>query len=468
MKIILLTIRENCGRLRTYHLIRSRKELLRFLSRHTIQRTRHIFGGFMSNLLTNEDIKTTLKLFHQQLDIGKPLNELPLKAIDWNSSEGLLFLRDRCRKGNYEDIIRHFKLLRLNEKTGKLVMAAAVRNGVNIEMLPMDLAVKTTKGKEKERNELMNTIIECGGAKEFLTLLRSDRTIQGDKKYETYDYVVAEYNRRGLGRLPSSDVVFGKDLEDEKRDENERKKHITKEKMEYLTKQLKENGINGIKMLWRIDNGLGILIYPNIDDVKDYPAFTEALKEVIDAAIEKDFEEVFKCTRTFPLLYGSGAMAHVVPDVVDKAFKKYPMMLKSIERTFLKDVSDREKQDYFFFTKLAVTNPNFDWDDINLAFLPEDGITLYNEKDEPFVLSLREQLDELVISAYEAGIPGSAIPQDYASYHNEDIGALKILVKWRDAKNRKPPDEENSIESKPPVKQSFLRRIFGRFRSKPQ
>jgi len=414
----------------------------------------------MTNTLMNaEDMKTTLKLFHEQLCAGKTLNELPLKVVDWNSGEGMHFLRDRCRNGNGEDIVRHFKILKLNEKNGKLVLAAAVRNGVHIHMIPLDATIKTAKGKEHDRNTLLNTIIECGGAREYLGLLRSDKTYYGDKKYEVYDYVVSEYKRRGLGKLPNSEVVFGKDFEDEMRDENERKKHITKEKMDYLTKQLKEDGIHAIKMLWRMDNGLGVLHYPNVDDVKDYTAFTETLTKVIDEAVEKDFEETFKCARAFPLLYGSGATAHIVPKIVEKAFKKHPMMLKSIERTFIDDMSDREKHDYFFFTRVAVTNPEFDWDDINLAMLPEDGVTVYNEKDEPVVLSLREQLDEFVIAAHESGIPGSAIPHEFAHYHHEDIGVLKVLVQWREEKEKKLQKENNSKT----VKKSFIGKILRMF-----
>jgi len=419
----------------------------------------------MGNTITTaEDIKTTLRLFREQLNAGKTLNELPLKVVDWNSGEGMHFLRDRCREGNGEDIVRHFKILKLNEKNGKLILAAAVRGGLHISMLPIDLTVKAAKGKEHDRNILLNAIIESGGTKEYLRLLRSDKTIHGDKKYEVYDYVVTEYKRKGLGKLPNSEVVFGKDYEDEKREENERKRNITKEKMEYLTKQLKEEGIHAIKMLWRMDNGLGVLHYPNTDDVKDYPAFTEALTKVVDVAVEKDFEEAFKCARAFPLLYGSGATAHIIPDVVVKAFKKHPMMLKSIERTFIDDTSDREKHDYFFFTRIAVTNPEFDWDDINLAMLPEDGVTLYNEKDEPIVLSLREQMDEFVIAAHESGIPGSAIPHEFAHYHHEDFGVLKVLFRWRESKKKEQHKKLQEKDVKEPQKKSLFEKILGIFR----
>jgi len=411
----------------------------------------------MNKPLNTDDLTTTLTLFQQQLDSGKKLNELPIKYIDWNSVEGMHFLKERCRKGNSEDIIKQFRLLKLNEKNGKFVLAAAVRNGVSIGMLPIDHIVKNTKGNEKERNDLINTIIECGGAREFLALLRSDRTIHGDKKYEVYDYVVVEYKKRGLGQLPNSEVVFGMDFEDEKREENERKKHLTKEKMDFLTKKLKEEGVNGIRTLWRMDNGLGILHYPNAEDVRDYPDFIKALTRVVERAIEKDFEETYKCVRTFPLLYGGGAMAHIVPDVIDKAFKKYIMMLKSIERNFCDEVNEKVKQDYFFFTKIAVTNPKFNWNDINLAMLPEEGLTIYNEKDEPIVLSLREQLDELVISAYESGIGGFEIPNEYASYDPDNIGVLKILVKWSNAGKKKEQNTENNGVQKQPGQSIFNR-----------
>ena len=414
----------------------------------------------MSNTFMNaEDIKTTLELFHEQLCAGKTLNELPLKVVDWNSGAGMHFLRNRCRNGNGEDIVKHFKILKLNEKNGKLVLAAAVRNGVNIHMIPLDATIKTTKGKEHDRNTLLNTIIECGGAREYLGLLRSDKTFYGDKKYEVYDYVVSEYKRRGLGKLPNSEVVFGKDFDDEIREENERKKHITKEKMDYLTKQLKEEGIHAIKKLWRMDNGLGVLHYPNVDDIRDYHAFTEALTKVINEAVEKDFEDTFKCARAFSLLYGCSATAHVIPEVVEKAFRKYPMMLKSIERTFIDDAGDREKHDYFFFTRVAVTNPEFDWDEINLAMLPEDGVTVYNEKDEPIVLSLPEQLVELVITSHESGIPGSAIPHEFSHYHHEDIGVVKVLVHWREARKK----ELQEKESRKPMKKSFVGRLLKMF-----
>ena len=413
-----------------------------------------------ASFMNTEDIKATLRSFHEQLDGGKRLNELPLKAIDWNSGEGITFLRERCRQGNVDDIIKHFRLLKLNERNLKRVLAIAVRYGARIGMLPLDYVVKVTKGQEKYRNDLLDTIVECGVAKDFLALLRLDRTLHGEKKYEVYDYIVAEYRKRGFGTLPNSEVVFGMDYEDEKREENERKNHITKEKMDFLAKQLNDEGIQGIKTLWRMDTGLGILHYPNAEDVKEYPVFTEALTKVIDWAIEKDFEEAHKCARAFPLLYGGGTTAHAVPDVVDKAFKKYPMMLKSVERTFLEDAGDREKYDYFFFVKIAVTNPEFNWNDINLAMLPEDGVPVYNENDEMIVLNLQEQLNEFVLSACEAGISGAVIPQEYSSYHDEQIGVLKILVKWRKAVKKESGEEENQDADKP----SFMRKILSLFK----
>jgi len=415
-----------------------------------------------ASFMNTEDIKATLRSFHEQLEGGKRLNELPLKVIDWNSGEGITFIRERCRQGNADDIVKHFRLLKLNERNVKRVLAIAVRYGARIGMLPLDHVVKVTKGKELYRNDLLDTIVECGGAKDFLALLRLDRTLHGEKKYEVYDYIVAEYRKKGFGTLPNSEVVFGMDYEDEKREENERKNHITKEKMDYLAKQLNDEGIQGIKTLWRMDTGLGILQYPNAEDVKEYPAFTEALAKVIDWAVEKNFEEAHKCARAFPLLYGGGTMSHAVPDAVEKAFKKYPMMLKSVERTFLEDAGDREKYDYFFFTKIAVTNPEFNWNDINLAMLPKDGVPVYNENDEMIVLNLQEQLNEFVLSACEAGISGAVIPQDYSSYHDEQIGVLKILVKWRKAEKKEAREDESGETDK----QSFMGKILGLFRKK--
>jgi len=42
-----------------------------------------------ASFMNTEDIKATLRSFHEQLEGGKRLNELPLKIIDWNSGEGI-------------------------------------------------------------------------------------------------------------------------------------------------------------------------------------------------------------------------------------------------------------------------------------------------------------------------------------------------------------------------------------------
>ena len=412
----------------------------------------------MGKVLTgSKEISDTLALFQQQLNSGKSLKELPLRIIDWNSAEGVAFLRSRCyEKGTAEDIIKNFKYFTLTGKNSKVVLTAIVANSVHIGGLPVERIVKFAKGDEKEHQDLLDAIVEFGHTKEFLSMLRADKTYyDGPKKYDAYDYIVEKYGKQGFGNLPPSDVIFGKDFQDELKEENERKKYITKEKMAYLTKRLNDDGLDAVKLLWRGDIGLGILHYPNVDDVRGYPDFTAALTKVIGNSLT-DFEELFQCTRAFPLLYGGGPMSHAVPDVIDKAFKKYHMLLTAFEKDFLEELGDRERQDYFFFAKLAVTNPKFNWDHIDFSKLPEEGAIVYNENDEQVILSLREQLEELVVAAVECGIPGSDIPAEYAQYHTEFTSTQIVIVNWR----RKREEELRAKQQAEKEKASFFRRLF--------
>ena len=428
------------------------------------------------------------ELFHRELDAGKPWNYLPLKNIDWNSTDGRMFLKERCIKGDGEGVIRHFRVLRLKDETALEVLGWIIAHGAPIESMPAEV---TFRGGEEKCKVLWDTIVKYNKGKEYLELLRSCREGDSDKKLKAYDYVVLEYRSKGLGELPESKVIFGKFEEEEKEDQQKQKfreeqklidgqdqKHaeeqkqalikrrrslLTKSRMKGLTRELLDNGASAVKTLWRSD-ALGVLHhYVDADDVRDFPEFTKVLTQVIEHAIEKNFEETYKCVRAFPLLYG-GQVRYDVPPVIEKAFKKYSMTLKAVEKEFLDLLDPREKQDYFFFTKVAVTNPEFDWNTINLERLPVDGAIIYNDLDEKVFLSLREQLEEILIAAHEAGIKDS-IPKEYKNYYHADIGVLPTLaVLWTLQEKRRGTTQKKIVqdaeEEAANKKSSWLRRLF--------
>ena len=411
----------------------------------------------MSKELTSQQLNELLDLFDSELNAGKSLTSLPMKSVDWNSVAGKTFLKKRCgnKNGKGEEIIRHFTMLRLKDENAIEILCAAIQNGVPIDGAPAEL---TFRGGEEKCKKLWDKIVENKRGKEYLELLRSFRGGDADKKLKAYDYVVSGYKRKGFDALPESKVIFGKfeeeDQEDRQREkvrkeqqliedqqlaeeqrrkamERHRRSILTPVKMKSLTKKLKENGIPAIKELWRAD-ALGALhYYIDLDDVKDFPEFVEALKTVIDSAVNKGFEETFRCVRAFPLIYG-GQVRYEVPPVIKKAFYKYPAMLKAIEREFADQLDPREKRDYFFYTKLAVANPQFDWSSINFEMLPEDGVDIYDDNDAKIVLSLREQMEDIVITAYETCVRES-VPEEYAYYHYETDGVFEVL--WH-RKNR--------------------------------
>jgi hypothetical protein len=431
-----------------------------------------------------EELARTFELFHHELNSGKSLKDLPLKHIDWNSLDGREFLKKRCRSGDGDDVVNHLRILRLKDESAIEIICVAIAGGARIENIPAELTFHGGKDKCKA---IWDTVVEYRKGKEYLGLLRSCRGGDNEKKIQAYDYVVLEYRYKGLGELPESKVIFGK-FEEEEREARERERLneeqklieeknykeeqkqafikkrrslLTPPKMKFLTRELKEKGVSAIKTLWRSD-ALGALHhYVDADDVRDFPEFTNTLTKVIDNAIEKGFEETYRCVRAFPLLYG-GQIRYDVPKVIEKAFKTYPMLLKAVEKEFL-DLDPREKQDYFFFTKVAVTNPEFDWGTINLERLPEDGVIIYNDREEEVALSLQQQLDEIVIAAHEAGLTKS-IPKEFGGYHHTQIGVLTILVNWRDRikKARADKTAAPAAQNKGEKKGSWISRLFGK------
>jgi len=444
----------------------------------------------MSNDLTKQQVDSgkLFELMHKELDNGNPFSKLPLKAVDWNDVYGKKFLKRRCArdKGNGAEIVRNLPLFRLKDENLIEILCSAIESGVSIKTVPAEV---TFKGGEEKCKKLWDKIIECKKGKEYLEVLRSFRAGDMKKKLHAYDYIVAGYKRRGFDALPESKVIFGKFEEEEQDDrqrekvrreqqlldaqqieeeqkrkaiEKQRRTLLTPARMNFLTKELKENGVSAIKTLWRTD-ALGILHhYIDMDDVKDHPVFIETLTQVIDNAINKGFEETYRCVRAFPLVYG-GQARYDVPPVVEKAFKKYPAMLKAVSKEFEDQLDPREKQDYFFFTKVAVTNPKFDWYDIDLSLLPEDGAVIYTENDEKVVLSLREQLEDIVITAYEAGVRN--IPKEFLNYdHNYlQFNHLEVLAVFMHKRhnNAKQPQAEQEPEKQEAVKQEGgIRGIF--------
>jgi len=461
---------------------------LKFVHVRSIKIPVHIGEFSMPKILENsKEIENLLQMLGRELDMGQSLTKLPLNNIDWNGTDGRLFLKSRISKGDGENIINNLRLFRLKDEATVEILVQAVAKGVHMTHMP---AVQTFSGGEEKCKRLWDKIIECKRGKEYLELLRShaggDRKLQG-MKLHAYDYVVEGYKRKGFDKLPESKVIFGKFEEEDKEDEQREKvkkeqqligeqqlteeqkrkaleKHrrslVTPVMMKSLTKELKGKGILAVNDLWRA-NALGVLgHYADADDVKDFPEFLEALTAVVDDAVEKGFEAAFRCVLTFPLIYGS-EVRYGVPPVIKKAFDKYPAtMLKAIEKKLAEKHDPRGKRDYFFFTKVAVTNPAFDWEDINLGMMPEAGVTIYNDNDEAVVLSLREQLEEFVISANEAGVKDS-IPKKYANYDYDRAGVLEVLADWI-GKDKRP--EEKAVENVEDAKGilSFIMSIFGR------
>jgi hypothetical protein len=428
------------------------------------------------------------ELFNRELDTGKPWSYLPLKDIDWNSTDGKLFLKRRCQKGDGENVIGHFKILRLKDETALEVLGWILANGAPIEKMPAEV---TFRGGEEKCKPLWNAVVKYNKGKEYLELLRSCREGDNEKKLKAYDYVVSEYKSKKLGVLPESKVIFGKFEEEEKDDQQRQKLReeqklmdgqglaeeqkqalvkrrrslLTNHRMGLLTKELQKKGTSAVKTLWRTD-ALGILHhYIDADDVKDFPEFIKALTLVIENAVEKNFEETYLCVRAFPLLYG-GEVRYDIPPVIEKAFKKYPTILKAIEKEFLDLLDPREQQDYFFFTKMAVTNPDFNWKTIDLGRLPEDGVILYNESDEKIFLSLREQMEEILIAAHEAGIKDS-IPEEYRNYYHADKGVLPTLaVLWSWQEGRKAATQNMAAATQDNAnKSSWLGRLLKKIQS---
>ena len=421
----------------------------------------------MSKTLTDSaEIKRTLDLFHDGLDEGKRLNELPLRTIDWNSIDGMTFLKERCRRGNGENIVKNITMFRLGENNVKNILGVAVQKGVPMESLP--LRSTFTGGKNKCKT-LWDIIVDegKGRAREFLDALRSDKATHCEAKKDAYDYVVAELKRKKIATFPDSRVVFGVLHEEEEvrrsADEDRRKRVITKERMSYLTMSLGAQGIGAMKEIWSAVTGLGELNYINSDDVSEHPLFIEKLTNVVNSAVEKGFEETFRCVRALPLLYGGAELGFdsSIPDVVDKAFKKYSMLLKAIEKIYLdEEMAPREKHDYFFWARLAATNPNFDLMDINLARLPDEGVTLYTDQGEAVVLPLQQQLEAIVETAIQAGVAEEDLPKAFAGYHvsPEGGGILNVLYKWKEGKKA----AEQKDAAPPEPKKSWMGRLLDR------
>ena len=424
-----------------------------------------------------DEVESALELFHRELDAGKKFNELPLKHFDWNSEICRNFLKNRCRKGNGDDVVRLLKPLRVKDENAIEILCVAIANGAPFEGMPAEL---TFLGGKEKCKALWDAIVKHKKGREYLELLRSCGRGNEDKKLQAYDYVVLEYKYKGLGELPEGKVIFGKFEEEDKEDRQrqnlneeqklmekqklkeeqkqaflkKRRNLLTKSKMSFLTRELQEKGVAAIRTLWSVE-ALGALHhYVDADDVKEFPEFTQALTKVVGNAVKKGFEETYRCVRAFPLLYG-GAVRYDVPPVIEKAFKTYPMLLKAVEKEFLEQ-DPREKQDYFFFAKVAVTNPEFDWVNLNLARLPEEGVILYNERDEEYVLPLREQLEEIVIAAYEAGC-GASIPQKYSGFN--PVGVQEALYSWVEGKKQKEASARQ-VQVKDKKKDSWLSRLF--------
>ena len=238
-----------------------------------------------------------------------------------------------------------------------------------------------------------------------------------------------------------------------------RRKQFSKTKMEFFTKELKEKGVSAIKQLWRSD-ALGN--YADADDVKDFPLFTKELTRIINNAIEKGFEDTHRCVRAFPLLYG-GEVRYGVPPVIEKAFKKYPLLLKAVEREFL-DFDPREKQDYFHFVKVAITNPNFDWQSINLDRLPEGGLVLFNDNDEKVVLPLRKQLEEITRSlCWTEYSKGMCELSPYT--HNSVLAVLGNLKEITKKKEQESVTQEAAVK-KVKNKGSWKNRLLNKLKRK--
>ena len=425
-----------------------------------------------------DEFESTLALFNREMAAGKTFNELPLKHIDWNNEMCRNFLKSLCRKGYGRDVVRSFGILRLKDVNALDVLCVAIANGVPFEGMPAEL---TFLGGKEKCKALWDTIVKFKKGKEYLELLRSCGRGNEDKKLQAYDYVVLEYKYKGLGRLPEGKVIFGKFEEEEKEERQrqsldkeqkmmeeqqlkeeqkqallkKRRKLLTEPKMKYLTRELQEKGVAAIRTLWSLE-ALGALHhYVDADDVKEFPEFIQALTNVVEGAVAKGFEETFRCVRTFPLLYG-GEVRYGVPPVIEKVFKTYPNILKAIEREFMNH-DPREEQDYFFFAKVAVANPEFDWKNINLERLPEDGVTIYNERDEAIILSLREQLEEIIIAAHDAGC-GAYIPMEYSNYH--PAGILEVLYNWTEGKKPKATTVQPA-QANVEKKSSWLSRLFG-------
>ena len=425
-----------------------------------------------------DEVEMALASFRREMDAGKAFNELPIKHIDWNSDNCRNFLKSLCRKGFGRDVVKNLGVLRLKDVNALDVLCAAIANGVPFEGMPAEL---TFLGGIEKCKALWDTIVKFKKGKEYLELLRSCGKGNEEKKLHAYDYVVLEYKYKGLGRLPEGKVIFGKFEEEEKEERQrqsldkeqkmmeeqqlreeqkqallkKRRKLLTEPKMKYLTRELQEKGVSAIRTLWSME-ALGALHhYVDADDVKDFPEFIQALTNVVEGAVEKGFEETFRCVRAFPLLYG-GEVRYEVPPVIEKVFKTYPNILKAIEREFMNH-DPREKQDYFFFTKVAVTNPEFDWKNINLERLPEDGLIIYNDCDEMIILSLREQLEEIIIAAHDAGCL-AYIPREYANYHPS--GVPEVLYNWKEEKKSKEAMDKQAADNNE-KKGSWLTRLFG-------
>lgn len=362
-----------------------------------------------------EKIKNLFVFLHAQADSGIKLTDLGLiEVLGRNDKDVLEFLSERCQKGDSAFIAKNFNQFGLYSDKRYLLLAETLKNGYPAENIPVEEYV--TRSSDETHRKLLDAVVKQGKGEVILAKLHEYALSLNSQSYvqDSYDYIVEKMNKKLFGKkVPGYAHVFASVIAENERNQQESTaREIAR--MKGFANALNEQGAEAFKLFSIRTKDISHKpdIHIGTYDLDRCPEFVPAATRVFKTETAKGLKEALNCAQIVPAICwkeetvnGNKRGRQVVVPEVAEVVKKFPPMLRAIDSEF--PIHDEISPLYCDLAKAAVTNPDFDWKDLNIKRLNK---TLYRDGK---YLYFDEQMNEIVASAQSGG---GKVPAHFASY----------------------------------------------------
>lgn len=420
------------------------------------------------------------ELFHSQLDNGAKLTDVPIQSLGEYSQTQFLLLR--CQKGDSVAVAQHLKQLHLSSRNYQLVLTEAVQNGLPIENLPLWEWVYPHK-KTMQTPHLIQAIINRGEGEAFLSHLRTYarrasvfvknsvdalRLHPDEGITEIYDIVAEMINAPNYESVLEGWKAERIALATATHPSNQ---PTLRQKLNTYAKEINLHGHKALNIFSCKTEDVTKPHYVGTYHAVESPEFMEALSkgfhnayiESLNSASSESLPILLKWVSVVPLLCVDIAenlkCETKIPKTLHTAAKTHPALLKAIDDEFPVRIRNANSQEnivasevndiYFELAKSAVTNPNFNWNHLNLQRL-----TLRQTSDGQYLPPFEEQLEMLIAIAISKDI---RIPEHFEKFF---AGKHRAKVFSTLPPNNSNPSVSKKIAVHVETKKNFFSKLF--------